>query len=97
MPLPDWQRVADDKAVLVNIAGDVAAGARVAPLDADVLQRTTLHHVADIGIAFPGLALTQSGTAVNVITRQITSHEGQPGHSQGGKVVVITQLQRMPL
>ena len=51
--LPDRQAVADDQTVLVGVAGEIGAKHRIAHADRDVLQRTALHHVFQLNVAFP--------------------------------------------
>ena len=90
--LPERQAVTDDKAVLVQVALEVASRGGVAQLEAKVFQRAALDDVGDVGVALPGLAFAGSGAAVDVVTRNVTGHQAQPGNAHGGEVVVITDL-----
>src|SRR3546814_77601 len=77
--LPELQAGADDEAVLGQIALEVASGGGVAQLEAKILQRAALDDVGDVGVALPGLAFAGSGAAVDVVTRNVTGHQAQPG------------------
>src|SRR5690606_28467429 len=84
--------VADDQTVLVAIATcAIATESSVTPFDVQVLQRTFLEGVADIGVAFPLFAFRYAGT-LEVVAAQVTGHEGQAGNADGCEVKVVAGL-----
>ncbi len=90
--LPERQAVADDEAVLVEIALEVAARGGVAQLEAKVFQWAALDDVGDVGVALPGLAFAGAGATVDVVTGDVAGHQAQPGNAHGGEVVVVADL-----
>src|SRR5690606_40587311 len=84
--------VADDQTVLVAIATcAIATESSVTPFDVQVLQRTFLEGVADIGVASPLFAFRYAGT-LEVVAAQVTGHEGQAGNADGCEVKVVAGL-----
>src|SRR5690606_6447927 len=84
--------VADDQTVFVHIvASTIAAESGVTPFYVQVLQRTFLEGVTDIGVAFPLFTFRYAG-ALEIITRDVTGHKGQAGNTDGCEVEIVTGL-----
>ncbi|MNP43113.1 hypothetical protein D3C76_1369130 [compost metagenome] len=50
-----------------------------------------MHHILELGVAFPLLAFTAIGQA-DIIAADVAGHEGQAGNSQFGEVIVVAGL-----
>ena len=78
--LPDRQGIADDQAVLIDVAGEIGTEGRVAPADSEVLQRAALEHVLQFGVAFPfaAFAALPGDASLSVVG----SLESDPGYTR---------------
>src|SRR5690606_17937581 len=84
--------ITENQTVLVEIVGEIGANGGVTPFQPQILQRTVLHHVGNIGIAFPLLSFTATAGDFDVVTGDIAGHEGQAGYADTGEVVVVAHL-----
>src|SRR5690554_1534714 len=96
--LQNAQWVLYDEAYFVDVrvAGSiVGAVSSVTQVQGQVLGETALDYVANVGIAFPVLALTTAIGRNNLGATNVAGHQAQARYAELGEVQVVTHLVRL--